>query len=86
MNNWRTMIAEEMKNHGESFEDVISCTLSDAGLDAIFDDMYGSPAGEPFTLWAKSRVYFPVTYDGAEMVSSVSRFPDGKPTQHVGGY
>ena len=41
--------------------------------------------GKPFTIWTANTVYFPVVYDGAEWVGSVSRNPDGKPTDHQGG-
>jgi hypothetical protein len=83
---WRKLIGEEMKRHGESFGGVVSCTLRDIGLDAKFDDGFGHPEGEPFTLWTKKRVYFPVVYDGAERVKSVPRSPCAEPTEHVGGW
>ena len=50
-----------------------------------FGNGFGAHEGIPFTMWTKKRVYFPVEYDGAEWVSSVSRNPDGEPTGHVGG-
>jgi len=82
---WRRMIKYEMELHGETADDVVSCTLTDAELDREFDAGYGGHEGASFTLWTKKRVYFPATYDGAEWVASVSRDPDGKPTEHVGG-
>jgi len=80
---WRELIAEEMEAWDESWENVVSCTLSDDGLDISFDNGYGIHEGKPFTLWTAERVYFPVEYDGAEWVASVSRNPDGIPTRHM---
>ena len=54
-------------------------------LDYYFDDDSKKIEGESFTIWTKSRVYFPVQYNGCEWVESVSRNPDGKPTHHIGG-
>jgi hypothetical protein len=83
--NWRESITQQMGDHGETWADVESCTLTDEQLDADFNDSFGSAEGEAFTLWTKSRVYFPAVYDGSEWVTSVSRNPDGIPTAHVGG-
>lgn len=85
MFSWRQLIDEEMRRYGESFDDVVACTLSDEQLDREFYTSYGSTAGDPFTLWTRERVYFPARYDGAEWVASVSRHPNGEPTEHVGG-
>lgn len=85
MNTWRGLIGEEMSNHAETWEDVLSCTLSDQELDAEFYEWHGGTNGKPFTLWTEKRVYFPVVSEGAEWVVSVSRNPDGKATDHVGG-
>jgi hypothetical protein len=85
MTNWKELIQEEMKDHNQTFEDVVECTLTDEELQVSFDSGYGCSEGAPFTLWTTHRVYFPVVYDGAEWVGSVSRNPDGKPTYHLGG-
>ena len=85
MNNWKKLIEYEMKENGETFEDVVECTLTDEELMVEFYDDYGCSEGAPFTLWTTHRVYFPVVYDGSEWVESVSRNPDGKPTRHLGG-
>jgi hypothetical protein len=85
MANWRNLIQEEMSNHNETFENVVSSTLTEKELLKEFDDGFGGSEGEPFTLWTTNRVYFPVVYDGAEWVASVSRNPDGKQTSHLGG-
>lgn len=84
MTTWREQITHEMGQHGESWDDVQACTLSDAELNAQFNPDFGWPEGKPFTVWTAQRVYFPVTYDGAEWCGSVSRIPDGKPTEHIG--
>ena len=85
MTNWKILIEYEMKTHNETFEDVVECTLTEEELLMEFYDGYGGSEGKPFTLWTTNRVYFPVVYDGAEWVESVSRNPDGKPTYHFGG-
>lgn len=83
--NWKKLIQYEMELQGETFEDVVECTLTDEDLMVEFYSGHGMSEGKPFTLWTTNRVYFPVTYDGAEWVESVSRNPDGKPTYHFGG-
>lgn len=82
---WRKLITEQMALCGEGWSDVVSSTLSGDELNKEFDSGYGGSDGQPFTLWTEKRVYFPVVYDGAEWVGSVSRNPDGKPTGHMGG-
>jgi hypothetical protein len=85
MTTWKEQILKEMKNVGETFQDVVFCTLTDEQLLKEFYSGYGLSQGLAFTLWTSNRVYFPAVYDGAEWVCSVSRNPDGKPTEHVGG-
>lgn len=82
---WRKLITESLELCGESWADVVSVAPLDVELDVEFDDDFGGPEGRPFTVWTSSRVYFPAQYDGAEWVASVSRHPDGVPTNHVGG-
>ena len=85
MTNWKKLIQYEMETQEETFEDMVKCTLADEELVVEFDNGYGGKEGKPFTLWTINRVYFPMVYDGAEWVGSVSRNPDGKPTYHLGG-
>lgn len=80
--NWKTMIEEEMERYKDSFDNVVSCTLSDEELLVDFDSDYGAEEGESFTLWTKNRVYFSHSYDGSEFVSSVSRHPTNIPFVH----
>ena len=81
---WREEISVEMTTHDESWDDVEDYVTSvPNGLDKDFMCSYGGPNGQPFTLWTKSRVYFPTQYDGLDGVSSVARNPDGKVTGHV---
>lgn len=82
---WREIITEVMGCCDETWDDVVSCTLSKEELDKKFDAGFGDNEGKPFTLWTKKCVYFPTCYDGSEYVCSVSREPDGQPTEHVGG-
>lgn len=82
---WRELITRRMDAHKDGWDHLVSCTLSDEELDVKFDDGYGISQGKPFTLWTTGYVYFPIVYDGAEYVGSVSRSPDGEPTEHFGG-
>lgn len=82
---WRNLLVREMDEHSESFGDLVAITLTDAELDAEFDEGFGCSEGMPFTAWTTHRVYFPAVYDGSEWVASVARNPDGVPTCHVGG-
>ena len=85
MTTWRKGITGALEEMGESWKDIESITLDEAGLNQEFNDGYGLSEGLPFTAWTKNTVYFPIVYDGAEWVGSVSRNPDGKPTHHQGG-
>jgi hypothetical protein len=66
METWKQLIEIAMREHSESWNDVESCTLTEEELNVPFDIGYGQSEGSPFTLWTKSRVYFPAVYDGAE--------------------
>jgi len=85
MQSWKKMLDEEMNNNSESWDDVVSNTMTEEEMVKKFDSGFGSSEGIPFTVWTKESVYFPVVYDGAEWVGRVSRNPDGKPTKHQGG-
>lgn len=82
---WYELLSKALKEDGEAWEDVVSHTLSVAELHQTFDAGFGGSKGKPFTVWTRNRVYFPAVYDGLEWVESVSRYPDGVPTRHVGG-
>lgn len=84
-NNWAEDLALAMEKYGETWQDVVSHTFTAEQLHERFDHGYGAAKGSPFTVWTKGRVYFPWQYDGSEGVASVSRNPDGKATDHVGG-
>ena len=81
---WKSLISEAMNEYDDSWDSVVSCTLTEEELCKSFDENYGECEGKPFTLWTEKRVYFPTTYDGMEWVASVSRDPDGNSTKHVG--
>ena len=99
MTTWRELITKEMDVRGDSWINVVSVALPDKPhqiytgssqwitphLDAEFSNGYGSHEGCSFTVWTNHYVYFPAVYDGLEWVASVSRNPDGVPTEHVGG-
>ena len=82
---WREEISAEMAKHGETWADVVGCTLDDAALDRRFDADFGGINGVPFTLWTARRVYVPATHDFGEWAASVPRHPCGEATKHVGG-
>jgi hypothetical protein len=82
---WREDITKEMGYKGDSWDNVVQIYPPDLDLDREFDGGYGSENGEPFTLWTKTRVYFPACYDGSELVASVPRDPCEIATQHIGG-
>lgn len=80
---WKDVISEEMLEHGESFDDIVSTTLTDEDLGRRF--LMGHRADDrlEFTVWTEKRVYFPLNYDGDVGCGSVSRIPDGKPTEQM---
>lgn len=82
---WKQLLLNQMQFCSETWDDLISITLSEQELETTFDNGFGGTNGIPFTAWTTKRVYFPVCYDGAEWVGSVSRNPDGKATDHIGG-
>lgn len=84
MTTWRELILKEMEKHNDNAV-AYSSTMTKEEMDVEFDNRLGCYQGIPFTLWTCDRVYFPVTYDGARWVGSVSRNPDEKPTEHIGG-
>lgn len=80
---WRELLLEEMLQHGENISKVVSSTMSDQELDDLFVQRENFII-KPFTVWTLKRVYFPAQYDGRVWVASVSRDPDGIPTEPVG--
>ena len=82
---WKELLEDEMKERGERLADLEANTLTEADMAREFHSGYGGVEGVPFTAWSAKTVYFPICYDGAEWVGSVSRHPDGKPTEHQGG-
>ena len=81
---WRKTFVEIFEDTGDSFEKLVSITLSESELDAEFDYGFGGVEGKPFTAWSERFVYFPACYDGTEWIAYVSRDPDGIPTEHIG--
>jgi len=85
MTTWKELLEAAMQERGETFDNIVANTLSDVDMNDEFDDGFGGINGCPFTVWTNNTVYFPVHHSGSEWVGSVSRHPDGKPTQHQGG-
>lgn len=78
----RDMIFEEVWVRGETWENIISMTLSEVELDA---DLSTGTDRLPFTAWSENFVYFPVGYDDKNWCGSVPRHPNGQPTPYQGG-
>ncbi len=85
MTNWKSLLISEMQDQKETLDDIESNTMTQKEMNKKFDNGYGGTSGIPFTVWTANTVYFPICYDGAEWVGSVSRNPDGIPTDHQGG-
>lgn len=85
MSSWKELLKDAMEERDETMTDLEACTLTDAEMLERFDSGFGAIKGVPFTAWTANTVYFPVAYCGCEWVGSVSRHPDGKPTEHQGG-
>lgn len=85
MSTWKAMLEDAMKDRNETLTDLEAITLTEDEMVKKFDSGYGCTEGKPFTAWTAKTVYFPICYDGAEWVGSVSRHPDGNPTEHQGG-
>lgn len=87
---WGKLLADAMKSVGDAtpLHEMVFFP-DDLGLQDRFYDGYGLPEGEPFIAWSRTRVYFPVTYDGAEWVGSMplslEHVVRGEP-RHVGGF
>ena len=85
MTTWALELSTALKDNGESWADVESNTMTEEEMSKEFDPGYGGVEGCPFTVWTVRSIYFPCTYDGSEWVGCVSRHPDGKPSNHIGG-
>ena len=84
MGNWQDMLIEEMTSRGETMADVEASALTSEQMKVTFDSGIGATHGEPFTVWTRNSVYFPLCCEGFESCGSVSRNPDEKPTAHQG--
>jgi len=80
---WREEITIEMKYNGDSWDNVISCTLNESQLDTVFDAGYGEIEGSPFAVYTHEYIYFPKEYDGSEHCVSVPRNPTGNAIAHI---
>ena len=71
MTSWKKLILEEMKFHGETFDDVVRSTLSNEEMDVEFK----YPLGE-MQLWTHGQVYYSFESDGYYYVDSMPRNPE----------
>ena len=86
MDSWKNLILENMEKHKDTWDEVEYCTISHKDLTKRFDSGFGLPRGKLFILWTKSRVYFPIVYDGSEWVESVPRNPRDEVPDYFGGF
>lgn len=69
---WRKLVTNRMKFEDESWEDVES-TFGD--LDTEFYHGYGGDCMISFAVCTPTNVYFPMEYDGLDLVGCVPRNP-----------
>ena len=82
--NWHKLINDAREEVGDD-SDVVAVVPSLFDWHKEFDDGFGGSEGEPFTVWTKNRVYFPMVYDGSEWVGSAPRDPCDEVSKHKGG-
>lgn len=89
---WRTLITEEMADHGENWDDVAHVTKGEpdpefglVDFDLEFEN-FTSPfaAEQKFTIWTAQRVYFPAANDQIVWCASVPRNPCEEAVERVG--
>lgn len=82
--NWKKLVGELLKENNETWDDVVSNTMSEEEMMQEFSayPSYDRPMGCPFTIWTSRWVYFPGHCEEWEWVSCVSRNPNNKPTKH----
>ena len=90
MTTWRDELAVARKPpYGETrpidASPVVAVAPDEGALDVRFDSGYGGSDGPHVLIWTEERVYFPVTYDGAEWLGSAPRNPQPEGQPHVGG-
>lgn len=83
MATWQKLLTKALSLHGESWQDLVSTTLTSSELNSEFDEGFGEPEGCSFTAWTLKRVYFPAANDGAEWVASAPRNPCQEKTKHI---
>ena len=79
---WREHISIQMEHNEDSWDNFVACAPKDIEWDSLFEDRWGLP--DPFTLWTKDWVYFPVCRDSDEWVACVPRNPSEYIRGHVG--
>lgn len=81
---WRDALAEEREDTGDQSA-IVHVAPNEAMLDVKFYGGFGGTDGPAVLIWTEQRVYFPVTYDGAEWLGSAPRNPIDQGQDHVGG-
>lgn len=81
---WEQALADAMERYGDAGP-VLYYAPDIESFRVEFDPGYGGSEGPPVLAWTENRVYFPVTYDGAEWLGSAPRNPQFEGQGHVGG-
>lgn len=84
MTTWRAELAHRMTQDDDPGP-VVAVAPDESALDVLFDGGYGTASGPEILVWTETRVYFPVTYDGAEWLESAPRNPQPAGQPHSGG-
>ncbi len=58
MTTWRRSLLYWLDRNNETFDDLVSCTLTETDLDFEFNKHGGPYEGEAFYAWTKDFVYF----------------------------
>jgi len=67
---WREMIADEMKDRGDEWGNIIETDLTGEQADS---ELYASDECCNFTVWTHTRVYFPLSYGKSYWCASGAR-------------
>jgi hypothetical protein len=82
---WYELIGDALRSNGETWDDIVSITLTTKELAREFKIDYEGPRGKPFAAWTQKFVYFPLVYDGGEWCGSAPRHPSGVALSHQDG-
>lgn len=81
MTTWRLELQAAMEGDPGP---IVAVAPHESVLDVSFDGGSGRAEGPSVLIWTETRVYFPVTHDGAEWLESAPRNPATVGQPHVG--